>query len=595
MKMKKLYILFPAIIIASAIFAQSPQSFSYQAVLRNADGSVIANQPATVVIEILQGNNDGTAVFTEIHNITTSPEGVINLSIGSEEDLSVVDWSSDSHFLRVTVNGVVIGITQMLSVPYALHAKTASSTDETDPVFNAWDKSTGIAITEAQITDLQNYLSEESDPNFNSSVAGGITANDTTNWNSKLDSYTEVDPVFDESVAKGITANDTASWNSKLEEFTETDPQFSAWDKSTGIQITESQISDLGTYLETETQNLDNVLTQNNSANNKNIINLANPVNAQDVATKAYVDELISLFEGNGMVVVDFTVDNTDISLGNSVVFTDNSVLAATNWQWDFGDGNTSTEQNPSYTYTAEGTYTVSLTASNGVLRATKTKTDYITVTDEPTYGTFTDSRDGNVYQTIMIGNQEWMAENLKYLPSVVDPGTGSNTTAYYYVYDYNGTDVTAAKATSNYSTYGVLFNWPAAMAGSASSTANPSGVQGVCPTGWHLPSDAEWTELTDYLGGESVAGGKLKETVTTHWDSPNVGATNETGFTALPGGLRSDEDCFNDIGLCGYWWSSTERSTSEAWGRDLIYDSSNLGTNGGYKEPGFSIRCVKD
>ncbi len=102
------------------------------------------------------------------------------------------------------------------------------------------------------------------------------------------------------------------------------------------------------------------------------------------------------------------------------------------------------------------------------------------------------DSRDSQIYQYITIGAQVWMTENLAYLPSVFAPATGSNSTAYYYVYGYNGTDVAAAKATSNYTTYGVLYNWPAAMNGSASSTSNPSGVQGICPSGWHLPSDAE-------------------------------------------------------------------------------------------------------
>ncbi len=124
----------------------------------------------------------------------------------------------------------------------------------------------------------------------------------------------------------------------------------------------------------------------------------------------------------------------------------------------------------------------------------------------------FTDSRDGTHYNAVKIGNQVWMAENLKYLPSVVGPGTGSQTTPYYYVYGYDSTVVADAKATSNYTTYGVLYNWPAAMNEATSSSSNPSGVQGACPTGWHLPSDAEWTELTDYLGGTSVAGGKLKE-----------------------------------------------------------------------------------
>lgn len=146
---------------------------------------------------------------------------------------------------------------------------------------------------------------------------------------------------------------------------------------------------------------------------------------------------------------------------------------------------------------------------------------------------------DGDNYAVVTIGEQTWMAENLRYLPSVVGPDTGSEDVAgsYYYVYGYNGTDISEAKATENYDTYGVLYNWSAAMNGEESSEDNPSGVQGICPAGWHLPSKAEWTELTDYLGGGSVAGGKLKEIGTTHWSSPNTGATNETGFTALPGG----------------------------------------------------------
>ena len=173
------------------------------------------------------------------------------------------------------------------------------------------------------------------------------------------------------------------------------------------------------------------------------------------------------------------------------------------------------------------------------------------------------------------------MAENLKYLPSVADPGTGSQTTPYYYVYGYDGTDVTDAKATSNYTIYGVLYNWPAAV--------------NACPTGWHLSSDAEWIQLTDYLGGESVAGGKLKETGTTHWNSPNTGATNETGFTALPGGYRGYTGTFYYIGYHGYWWSATALDATNAWYRYIYYDDSNVSSNYYNKEEGFSVRCVRD
>ena len=209
-------------------------------------------------------------------------------------------------------------------------------------------------------------------------------------------------------------------------------------------------------------------------------------------------------------------------------------------------------------------------------------------------YG-FTDARDNNHYNTVKIGNQIWMAENLKYLPSVVGPATSSETDPYYYVYGYDGTDLNAANATANYNTYGVLYNWPAAMNGTESSVTNPSGVQGVCPTGWHLPSDAEWTELTDYLGGTSIAGGKLKEIYTTHWTDPNTGASNETGFTARPGGARTSTGIYFSIGDNGYWWSATEYSSTKAYFRHLFYDNGNVDSYYPNKEFGISVRCVMD
>jgi uncharacterized protein (TIGR02145 family) len=230
-------------------------------------------------------------------------------------------------------------------------------------------------------------------------------------------------------------------------------------------------------------------------------------------------------------------------------------------------------------------------------------KDDLIDTTGSPNIYFTTDCSvtdiDGNVYNTITIGTQVWMAENLKYLPSVVGPDTDSYTTPCYYVYGYNGTVVADAKATANYTTYGVLYNWLAAMNGAASSTSNPSGVQGVCPTGWHLPSDAEWTQLTDYLGGTSDAGGKLKENGTTHWNSPNTGATNETGFTALPGGDRFGlGGYFEGVGDWGLWWCATEDYTNfpdYAWFRGMAYDSSSFFRGSVPEALGFSVRCVND
>ena len=200
------------------------------------------------------------------------------------------------------------------------------------------------------------------------------------------------------------------------------------------------------------------------------------------------------------------------------------------------------------------------------------------------TYGSMTD-QDGNVYKTVTIGTQTWMAENLRTttyndgtaIPNVTDDDEwGSSTTGAYCNYNNNTSEDTIA-------TYGRLYNWYAVNTGK------------LAPTGWHVPTDAEWKELTDYLGGEDVAGGKLKETGTTHWYIPNEGATNETGFTALPGGYRYLDGSFYFIGRYGYWWSATEYNTDNAWYRTMYYLPSNVGRYYPSKELGFSVRCVRD
>jgi uncharacterized protein (TIGR02145 family) len=224
-------------------------------------------------------------------------------------------------------------------------------------------------------------------------------------------------------------------------------------------------------------------------------------------------------------------------------------------------------------------------------------------------YSFIIDDRDENKYNIVKIGNQVWMAENLKYLPMVIGKETGSYTAPFYYVYGYDGTDVNVAKATANYATYGVLYNWPAAMNGEISTISNPIRVQGVCPSGWHLPSDSEWTELIDYLGGANIAGGKLKETNLTHWETPNDGATNQSGFTALPGGLRSTlygtTAHFTQLNYTGYWWSSTGQD--EGWFNSILavydalviyietYNAGVVKDWEGQTSRGHSVRCVKD
>lgn len=222
----------------------------------------------------------------------------------------------------------------------------------------------------------------------------------------------------------------------------------------------------------------------------------------------------------------------------------------------------------------------------------TSTKTVNFAFSSASCGGSFTDTRDNTSYSSVRIGKQCWMKENLKYLPEVVGPTTGSTTIPYFYVYAYNGTSITEAQASQNYQTYGVLYNWPAAMNGDESSTLNPSQVQGICPSGWHLPSGLQWAELTEFLGGDNVAAVTLK--ATTHWATPNTN-TNQSGFSALPGGIKYYDGAFYLLTVGGDWWTSTEENENLAVDRNMNYDSDVVAIGNFSKSIGASVRCVKN
>jgi uncharacterized protein (TIGR02145 family) len=257
-------------------------------------------------------------------------------------------------------------------------------------------------------------------------------------------------------------------------------------------------------------------------------------------------------------------------------------------WDTDYNAGKTAKHQ-----YSTEGTKTIKLEVkdTDGLTDST---TQNIIVSNTST-GTMTD-QDGNVYKTLIIGNQWWMAENLKVthyrngdaILKVTDDTVWENlTTSAYCAYDDNE---------SNVNTYGYLYNFYAV-----------DDTRKLAPEGWHIPTETEWQALIDFLGGISVAGGKLKETGTTHWTSPNDYATNESGFTALPGGRAPtcSED-FLRINFSASFWSSTETydAALTAWGYSLFNTQNPYlpSVTGGAISPwddakynGFSIRCIKD
>ncbi len=347
--MKKIITLFAVLITGISLCAQTPESMSYQAVIRNSSDQLVTNHTIGMRISILQGPEGSTTVYTEIHTPVTNANGLVSIEIGNgtivSGDFATIDWTDGPYFIKTETdpeggeNYTITGTSQLLSVPYALHSKTAETVTgeipETDPVFTAWDKSTGISISESQIGDLQTYLTSESDPamaasfDFSGATAGDILQFDGSKWVKVTPSY--------------------------LTGYTEIDPVFTAWDKSTGISISESQIGDLQTYLTSEsdpvfgtsaaggisTTDIDNWNGKQDQLTAGTGINIVgNTISATGGSTH-YVGE----FYGGGVV---FWVDRTGehgfilamADLSTSYVWSNITTILGTTNSWD-GAGNT--------------------------------------------------------------------------------------------------------------------------------------------------------------------------------------------------------------------------------------------------------------
>ncbi|MBR0305028.1 MAG: fibrobacter succinogenes major paralogous domain-containing protein, partial [Bacteroidales bacterium] len=332
--------------------------------------------------------------------------------------------------------------------------------------------------------------------------------------------------------------------------------------------------------------------------------------------------DTITQTQPNATTFTATNITTTSATLNGTISNPDNVTITAQGFEWKVTQGGTYTAvnamgttmshnltslaSNTSYTYRAFVT-TAAGTSYGG--EVTFTTTASISGVDaEPCPGTLIDI-DGNTYNTVWIGNQCWMKENLrttKYADgtSIALGSIMSTITANRY---YPNNDP------SNVSTYGYLYNWKAVMRNSSSSSMNPSGVQGICPTGWHVPSDAEWTQLTDYVGAQSQYQCNGSSTniakalaSTTGWETSsntcavgnNQSSNNVTGFNAFPAGIFGDDYYLGQYGLFGssaFYWSSTESYSDSAWIRVLVYDYAGVLRFGDSKTSGFSVRCVRD
>jgi len=235
-------------------------------------------------------------------------------------------------------------------------------------------------------------------------------------------------------------------------------------------------------------------------------------------------------------------------------------------------DTDSSSGQGMSSSISSSGTSSISISSSS------------LALTSNPSDGEMTDSRDGKSYKTTTIGTQVWMAENLNF-----ETASGS------YCYD---------NSESNCDTYGRLYTWSVAMDGAPSSSANPSGIQGVCPSGWHMPSDDEWETLASFVANDAGLTGKSIDNWTeigqklksiTGWTaSSGISFDDGYGFSGLPGGYRiNSSGSYADLGNGGHWWSSTEISNSYAYYRFLFYNNENFLRLGNDKSDAHSVRCI--
>jgi uncharacterized protein (TIGR02145 family) len=529
------------ILICSSAFSQVPEFLDYQSVIRDYNGELLANRQVGIRIQIKQGTAFGVAVYVETHESETSDDGLVRLLIGSgtqvQGTFAEIHWENGPCFLQTEIDPAggsdytIIGVSQLLTVPLAQYAKTA-------------DKITSLVP--------------------------------------------ETDPLFSVSVAKGINSADTARWNNKLDH---------------------------------EKQGLYEVLNNGNDGRGLVISNLAVPSDYQDAGTKAYVDEVMAsagrveeMLNNAGLYIIKvpdstdhsekpfvLTRDVMDIffrtaSGGGIIGQFDGPAITAKGICWG---NNPAPDTSDFKTYDGYGSNDFS-SKMTGLLPDTRyfvrayalnrSGISYgeeisFTTPREPPYGIVADN-EGHLYQTVVIGEQVWMAENL--------------VTAFYSngdpipndLNDWNWSDLTTGawcdyRNLPSYSkVYGKLYNWYAV-----------SDSRNVCPTGWHVPSNNDFIVLSDYLGSPQIAGGKLKETGTEHWMSPNTGATNETGFGFLPSPERfgTGSYVYEFSRRIGYLWASTSAYRTIAWAWFVFNDSKVISSSSMDRTYGFPVRCLKD
>ena len=687
--MKKLSFLFAILMIAAvSLFAQAPQKFSYQAVVRNANNQLVTSQAVGVRVSILQGGVSGTVVYMETQTAVTNTNGLITLQIGGGNVLSgnfaTIDWSDGPFFLKTETdpaggtNYSIEGTQQLLSVPYALYAGASANgfsgdyndltntptmpvvpTDvssftndagyitsytETDPLFNAWDKDYNDLINTPTIPNIPTNVSTfTNDAGYvttsqlnaaNYITLSQVPAQVNADWNATSGAAQILNkPALfsgnynDLSNKPNLsTVATTGNYSDLVNKPTLFDGNYNSLSNMPNL----ATVATTGNYTDLTNRPTIPTVPSNVSA----FTNDAGYVTSADVQQAAGIPTVVSAFQ-NDMGYV------TTSQLNQANYITLSQVPAQVNADWNATSGvakilnkptlfsgnyndlsnkptiptvpsNVSVFNNDAH-YITEAQLNALLASMNNTIDSLRDRIeDLETNPAQPHSGlpvdgyacpdmlTVTDY-DRNVYPTIQIGSQCWMKENLRSTHysdgTAITAGNSSSTTvAYYYTLQGNFN-------------YGYLYNWKAVMRSSSSSQASPSGVQGICPNGWHVPSDAEWDELQNYVSNLSQyrcndnSNYIAKALAATEgWSSSTstcavgnaLDNNNATGFSALPAGYYSGGS-YTGFGTTSLFWSSTESSNSNTYDRSLDYSNAVMTRSSHVKSCGLSVRCLRD
>ena len=499
--MKKIFTILAVIITMASTFAQTPNKMSYQAVVRNGSNALVANHTVGMRISIVQGSPNGGSVYVETQTPSTNANGLASMEVGAgivvSGIFSSINWANGPYFIKTETdptggsNYTITTTSQLLSVPYALHAKSAETAETARTI-----------------------------------VAGGVSGQVLTNCNG-IPTWTN----------SGQCPGSISALNCTYAYFSGT--LYAGTPVSSYTMIDIPYVGGNG-----------------------------GPYPAQSVSSTGVTGLIATLPAGY------FSNNN-----GSLTYYVSGAPIGSGTASFAFNIGGQSCSLNLSVLQSGLGK-----SASCGAVNVHN---------NDVTYGNVTDY-DGNIYKTVVIGSQEWMAENLKTgtyqngiaIPLVTNDGSWSNLSATKSggACWYNNDSIAFNCP------YGKLYNWYA-----VTSSNN------LCPNGWHVPSDTEWSILVNYLdstigGGTNTynnAGGNMKSIA--YWQDPNTGADNSSGFSLLPGGVRNHIGTFNSAGIAGFWWSATEVDSLSSNYYVLYKSSAQANRSYYFKGIGNSVRCLKD